>query len=563
MDFQLIYMPSPLLSKKSAQTLVISENAKRLFQVIYHEQNKDEKDTDDVAKIKVSELISKMAFYYEKIRNMVDYEEEYLLRKNAIERILRRQIVIEGKITEVISKELNITEVSRHLITELISAGYLPNNKIPETKIHEIAKTIDRYLKLKKYVSLEIKDLGIQEKNEVTRWIISLLASDIEENLGRSKVDLTVVDYMFELLVDSISLPKDSPHEADKKIQIFVGIHRNFLKFDQDMTGHILFKYYNRGWETAGDEQIERVARNILNLKEKIREQIEHPLTGQLNRVINRYTVFFTMLIDAIEENPEEVYASFKNDPKAIDRAIKKVCKKKYLHVRKKLWRAAIRSIIYIFITKSVFAIALEVPANKWLGEELNAFSLAVNITFPAMLLFFVVLFTKFPNDDNSAKVVEGIENVIFSGRQEEISHKLRKPAKRSAVMNTIFGLIYAVTFFFSFGAIIWALDKLNFSWVSIIIFLFFLAFVSFFSIRIRKGARELMVLESREKFITLLVDFFYVPIIEAGKWLSEKFSKINVFVFILDVIIEAPFKVFITVAEEWTKYVRERKDEI
>ncbi|OGF28026.1 hypothetical protein A2331_02865 [Candidatus Falkowbacteria bacterium RIFOXYB2_FULL_34_18] len=556
-------MPSPTLSRKSNQSLTLSENAKRLFQVIYHEQNQEEKDDDEIPKIKVSELVSKMSFYYEKIRNMVDYEEEYLLRKNAIERILRRQIVIEGKITEVISKELNIPEISKHLITELISAAYLPNNKIPESKINEISKIINKYLILKKYFLIEFKDLKINEKNEIVKWIIALLASDIEENLGRSRVDLTVVDYMFELLAGGITLPKNSPYEDDRKIQIFIGIYRNFLKFDQGMMSHILFKYYNRGWSGCDERAVESVAKNIIDLKDKIQEQINHPLAGQLNRIISRYTVFFSMLVDAIEENPEDVYTSFKNDPKALDRSIKKVCKKKYGEVRKKLWRAAIRSIIYIFITKSVFAIALEVPANKWLGEELNAFSLLINIAFPAILLFFVVLFTKFPSDDNSVKVVSGIEGVIFLEKQEEIKHKLRKPAKRSAVLHTIFGLIYAVTFFLSFGAIIWALDKINFSWVSMVIFLFFLAFVSFFSIRIRKGARELMVLESKEKFLTLLIDFFYVPIIEAGKWLSEKFSKINVFVFIMDVIIEAPFKIFITVAEEWTKYVRERKDEI
>src|SRR3989339_1925033 len=112
------HMPSPTLSRKSNQSLTLSENAKRLFQVIYHAQNQEEKDDDEIPKIKVSELVSKMSFYYEKIRNMVDYEEEYLLRKNAIERILRRQIVIEGKITEVISKELNIPEISKPLITE-------------------------------------------------------------------------------------------------------------------------------------------------------------------------------------------------------------------------------------------------------------------------------------------------------------------------------------------------------------------------------------------------------------------------------------------------------------
>jgi hypothetical protein len=92
---------------------------------------------------------------------------------------------------------------------------------------------------------------------------------------------------------------------------------------------------------------------------------------------------------------------------------------------------------------------------------------------------------------------------------------------------------------------------------------LFFLALVSFFSIRIRKNAKELIILEPKENIFSFITDFFYVPIVSAGKWLSENFSKINVFVFILDFIIEAPFKVFVTITEEWTTYVRERKDEI
>ena len=53
------------------------------------------------------------------------------------------------------------------------------------------------------------------------------------------------------------------------------------------------------------------------------------------------------------------------------------------------------------------------------------------------------------------------------------------------------------------------------------------------------------------------------MPIVATGKWLSEKFSRINVFVFFLDFIIEAPFKIFVEIAEEWTKYVKERKDEL
>ena len=86
---------------------------------------------------------------------------------------------------------------------------------------------------------------------------------------------------------------------------------------------------------------------------------------------------------------------------------------------------------------------------------------------------------------------------------------------------------------------------------------------VSFFSLRIRKVAREMYIVEGKENIFSFIMDFFYVPIIEVGKWLNEKFSRLNFFVFILDFIIEAPFKVFVEIAEEWTKYVKERKEEI
>jgi hypothetical protein len=80
---------------------------------------------------------------------------------------------------------------------------------------------------------------------------------------------------------------------------------------------------------------------------------------------------------------------------------------------------------------------------------------------------------------------------------------------------------------------------------------------------KVRKTAKELLIVQKKESLLSFLTDFFSVPVIEAGKWLSERFSKVNVFVFVLDFIIEAPFKVFVEIAEEWTKYVKERKEEI
>lgn len=551
-------MLNPTLSKKSENVLAITENAKKLFQVVFSENNKKDEETEE-PKIKVSSLISKMAFYYEKIRNSVDYKDEHLLRKNAILRILKRQIVIEGVVQDAISEA-----VSKHLLTELIRGGYLHNNTVPESKIREIAEVIEKYLKLKRYGLEKFQSDNFEDRSGLVNWILAMAACDIEERLGRDKITQVTINEIYEILLAKIKLPEHSPYADDKDIQIYIGIYRNLLKFDRDMISFILFKYYNAGWNDPVEDRIREVGHNINKLKAAIDRQIDHPLESQLNKVVRQYTVYFSTLTDVVRENPVTVYNNFKDDPKAFPRDIKKTCNKRYQDARSKLWRAALRSVVYIFLTKSVLAVAIEVPAIKLFGEEVNFFALAVNISFPAVLLFLIALFTKLPSEKNTEKIIAGINKIVFRDkRDQEEFIVLREPAPRNVVLNFIFGLLYTATFFVSIGFIVWVLDRIGFNFVSITIFLFFLAFVSFFAIRIRKNAHELMIIENRESIFSFLVDFFYVPIVAVGKWLTEKFSRINLFVFVLDFIIETPFKIFVEIAEEWTKYVKERRDKI
>lgn len=564
-------MVSPNLTRKSTNTLTANTSVRRLFQVIYSEQNKEDNKNDNVARIKVSDMISKMAFYYEKIRNSVDYQEEYLLRKNSIERILKRKIKIEGVI-----KVSNSEEIAENLLLELIRAGYLPNNQVPEKKIKEVGKIIEKYIKLKNYSlarirpGTQLKNGNVskatdqfQEKSKLTNWLIALMASEIEEVLGIEREKQAILANMHEYLTEHIELPIDLPYAKDLEIQIYVGIYRNFLKFDRDMQSFILFKYYNSNWSDPKDEDIAKIAQNVSAIREATDFQLDHPLTKQLNKIIGRFAIYNIILADVIRQNPSDVYEKIKQDPKSFPRLIKRVCEQRYSSIKSKLWRAAVRSIIYIFLTKSVFVILLEVPAIKWFGEELNIMALIINVVFPALLLFLIVLFTRVPGEDNTARIVEGIEEISFVEHQKNDRIILKKPSKRSGGMGFLFGVLYSITFFLSFGAVVWVLSKGGFNWVSITIFLFFLAFVSFFGLRIRKGTKELFVIEPKENAISFLIDFFYVPIVLAGKWLSERVSRVNVFVFALDFIIEAPFKVFVEVAEQWTKYVKERKDDL
>ena len=204
---------NPTISKKEDAVLTLNDNAKKLFQVIYREQNKLETE-EDAPKIKVSELVSRLAFYYEKIRNSVDYKEEYLLRKSSILRILKRQVIIEGQL-----KILKAEDIAKNVLLELIRAGYLPNNKLPESKIGELSLVIDKYLRLRRYCLAKITN--DKEKHELSQWILTMASAEIEEKLCADPVSQIMVSNMYELLSHHIALPENSIYQPDKDIQIY------------------------------------------------------------------------------------------------------------------------------------------------------------------------------------------------------------------------------------------------------------------------------------------------------------------------------------------------------
>lgn len=570
-------MPSPVFAKMQGETarpLTLTPGAKRLLKTLYQSKRKSLGD-DEAAKISVSELISKMAFYYEKIRNSVDYREEFLLRKGAIVRILKRLMLIEGGITG--HQESDAVKLAQSLLIELIRAGYLANNTLPETKIEEFAGILDRYISLRKKAISKIvaeksfankKFKRLQDETNartlVTNWILGMAASEIEENLSQNNDQDAFVEEMFTVLSRSVALPSDLPFDEDLPIQLYLSISRTFLGLnDNDVLSYVLLRYYYPEWAKADETLVAHIADNLSDLYLATTSQLNHPLKPQITRIAEQYTVYFMILKDVLEENPEGVYNDIVDDPKSFPRKIKTACEKRYNKAKSKLWRSALRSIIYIFLTKSVFVVLLEVPAIKFFGEQVNNFSLALNISFPAVLLFVAVALTKLPSEANTEKIVKGIDEIMFEEKTRKQAIILRQPARRGLAINVIFTIIYTATFVLTFGLVVWFLQKIQFSWVSIIIFLFFLTFAGFFAIRIKRGVKSLVVVAPKENIFTFLWSFFYIPVISTGKWLSGKFASINIFVFVLDFIIEAPFKVFVAVAEEWTKYIRERRENI
>jgi hypothetical protein len=86
---------------------------------------------------------------------------------------------------------------------------------------------------------------------------------------------------------------------------------------------------------------------------------------------------------------------------------------------------------------------------------------------------------------------------------------------------------------------------------------------VLLFGYRVRFTASELNVTGDSESLLGHLITNLSLPLLDLGVWLSDKFARFNFLIVFLDFLIEAPLKNIIGVADEWTTFVRERREEV
>ncbi|MBU0707056.1 hypothetical protein KKG41_01655 [Patescibacteria group bacterium] len=510
-----------------------------------------QKDADFVAyhgepRIQVSRMASRMAFVYEKMRNALEYQESHLIRKNAIERIMKRQLV----------NRVKPSDLAQDLLYELIRGRYLPDNEVPEHKIADVSVILNKYFYLFNRLSLYLKG---GEKRKTYKWLLGIAAVEIDQSLISPTKTQALAEYMYNTIRTNVMLDQKIP-ELEKNIQIYLAVQRALLRSDQNILRYHLFRYYNQGWYQADQHFVEKTAQNITSFKDKIEYQINHSIGDSLFRYFKKYTIFFHVIKDVVEEDPE-VAEDLLIDPENLEMNLKKACYERYNQAKLKLRRSAVRAIIYIFLTKMILAVLLEVPYGTWINSEIDYTALGVNVVFHPFLLFLIALTVRIPAEKNTELVIKGVKSILLNNDAREIL--IQRVVKRRNVLTAAFNFIYFITFIISFGALIYILNYFGFNALSIFLFLLFLTLVSFFGIKIREESKEFIVVARRDSTLGFLIDLFAMPIVRAGRWISLKSPKINFFIFIFDFIIEAPFKTIVNIFDELTKYIREKKEEL
>lgn len=500
--------------------------------------------------IVVSRLTNGLEFFYEKVRNTLDYREENLWFKNAVLRFLKR------KLLDLFAGE----EIGLELIQELIRGRYLENRVYSKNKAKTIDNALQKYVKALEILE-EKSSLDNKEIQEIENWFLGIASLEITEIFINNDLDRSLINYFYETLKDKIEIPENLDLNVFYQ-QLYLSIYRNFLQADAEMENFELFKLNYSEWFSNSIIDFENFALNLSKIKNQFKLIIDNPLKKNLDNLIRRKIIILNLLKELIINNRENIEEILTN-PETLEEKLKTLYEQKYIKAKNKLKTSAIRSLIFIIVIKILVLFIIEIPYQNFISGEINYLPIAINLFMPPLVLLITTIYAKFPSEEqNFLKILIDFEKMIRPNSSNiavlKISQKRTLPAQIAiGIMYTLDVLMISFLFYQLLVGI------LNYNIIDIAVFILFLSIVSFFAFRLRNASIASLAIEEKENAISILVEFIFFPIIEIGKFLSESFSSINVPAFIFDFFIETPFKTVIEILEEWFSFLREKKQNL
>jgi len=371
-----------------------------------------------------------------------------------------------------------------------------------------------------------------------------------------------VIEAMYQVTKPRIKLTGDDLSIKEKNIQLYIAIHKSLVKSDDTIISFHLLNLYFDNWAYADNAVTKTLATNIPSIYNTVYHHLRHPYQRKILQSIKEPVITFQVLHELVIEHYDDLENILIN-PEKLETEAKILINQKYIRIKDKVSRSSVRAIIYIFITKIGLALLLELPYEMYVIQHVNYINLAINIIFPPLLMFFVTLSIIPPSKENTEKILENLHNLIYNKPEKSILCKLKTKYRKNFSYQIFYYFMFTALYALVFGFIIYWLRRLEFNVLSGGLFLFFLTAVSFFAIKIRTSAKEFYILNKKEGLISFLMNFFSLPVVSAGRWMANRFRKLNIFAFVMDFIIEAPFKMFVAAFEDWMGFMKEKKDEV
>ncbi|HYM64965.1 MAG TPA: hypothetical protein VES68_00550 [Candidatus Sulfotelmatobacter sp.] len=505
-------------------------------------ENEDLVSTDK--KISVNILISKVASFYEKVRTAMDYGGEETILRRAIERILKRMLLLNE----------NSKALAENLVRELIWAGYFKDATDPESIIERVSLSLALYLKL--------KDIVLQKKlihnTDSYQYILQLLSCEIDTILLPNREKEAISNYMFQILKDSVEIVDDS--EQTRDVQVFIAIRKNFAKDDLPF---LRYKLFTQIFGRLTEDNFDHVVSNFSLGYKEIEYQLSYPRKDRVFNHVKKITPAFLILHDLLMEQKKDIKRLVK-DEDTFKKTVFLICDKRYNKIENKVRTAIIRSFVFILFTKAFIALFIEGTFERIFFGAVQWLSIILNTIIPPILMVIVGLEIKIPDSKNSQVIYLDIRKLLFDENPKIINKISLKLKKNSAISlkDRIFSILWLLSIGLVLGLIGTILGKLHFNILSQGIFIFFITIVSFLTYRIYQTANTYRVIY-KQNLLSPIVDFFFVPIIRVGRSLTEGIAQINFILIVIDFIIETPFKGIVGFFEQWFSFLATKREEL
>jgi len=520
---------------------------------------------EETALIHVDEIASKLASFYERIRRVIDWKEEHLIRRTATERMLKRRMISEISGLQVVSN-LKAEEMAEPLVLELIRSGYFPNDKIPRGRIADVKIILQKYIYILENSPLSgsKSSLKIKERINFYNWILSIAACEIEEILDPPLKENALMGFMASLMKKRIRIrPEASLDEEERKTQIDIAVHRTLFRLDSPLISYYLLKHRYSEWRNVSSDLLKEITENILSIRKSIDQDLSHPLSGEFLNLCEKYDTVYLILGDILESLSEEPLSIPEklSQPKALEGAAREVYGKRLSTLKSRLFRSAIYSTLSIFLASGFSLFIIEVPLAKWLYGQFSLLAVAVDILLPTILMFFLVAMIKPPKASNLEKVVEEVNKIVFPQAREDI-YEIQVGKKRSKIAGFIISFLYILATFVSLGAVFWVFYIAKVPPTSVYIDTLNIAVIVSAALVIRQKSKEIVV-EETASILEFFLDILSVPLGKIGQWLSDKWREYNLVSVFFITLVDMPFSALVEFTENWSSFLKKKKAEI
>lgn len=232
-------------------------------------------NADEYTKLTVSQTVSFLALVYEKVRNAIEYREDHLIRRAAIERILKRRL----------SMNIQGTNEGENVLRELMWARYVTNGSLGEIDIKAVQEIINRFLYIRSQI---MQGRSGNARAYFSEFLYQLVTAEIEEFLtpAESQKEADFSYYIFQTLKEKVSI--EDIKEEQKDAILFIAIEKAYRKSDQAYQRYHMFRLFYKPLYEYTQEEIEDLVPKLADVFSRIDNLIANTIVEKIVRFIRK-----------------------------------------------------------------------------------------------------------------------------------------------------------------------------------------------------------------------------------------------------------------------------------